>query len=93
MNMIPYIAIWAVVAVTVLALALYRKILTFHGDDEFIHLTEGEQTMIPQQVALGHKLALIDRWGKALTVFTAAYGVGLVGIILYEAWRASLVMK
>lgn len=93
MNMIPYLAIWAVVAVAVLALALYRKILTFHGDDEFIHLTEGEQRLIPQQVALGHKLALIDRWGKALTVVTATYGILLTAVILYEAWRTSLVMK
>ncbi len=93
MHMIPYIAIWALVAVAVLALALYRKILTFHGDDEFIHLTEGEQRLIPQQVALGHKLALIDRWGKALTVVTAAYGILLVALILFQAWRASLVIK
>lgn len=93
MYLIPYLAIWAVVAVAVLALALYRKILTFHGDDEFIHLTEGEQKLIPQQVALGHKLALIDRWGKTLTVFTAAYGILLAAVVLYEAWRASLVMK
>ena len=39
MNFIPYIAIWAVLAVAVLGLALYRRILTFHGDDEFVHLT------------------------------------------------------
>lgn len=93
MNLIPYIGIWAVVAAAVLALALYRKILTFHGDDEFIHLTEGEQKLIPQQVALGHKLALIDRWGKALTVITAAYGILLVAVILYQAYKASLVIQ
>lgn len=93
MNLIPYIGVWAVAAVAVLALALYRKILTFHGDDEFVHLTEGEQRLIPQQVALGHKLELIDRWGKALTWVTALYGITLVAIILYEAWRSSLVIK
>ena len=93
MNLIPYIVIWAVVAVAVLALALYRKVLTFHGDDEFVHLAEGEQRLIPQQVALGHKLALIDRWGKGLTVVTTAYGIGIVGVILYQAWRASLALK
>jgi hypothetical protein len=93
MNIIPYLAIWAVFAAAVLVLALYRKILTFHGDDEFVHLTEGEQKLIPQQVALGSKLAVIDRWGKTLTVVTAAYGILLVGVVLYEAWRASLVIK
>jgi len=93
MNLIPYIAIWAVIAVAVLALALYRKILTFHGDDEFVHLTEGEQRLIPQQVALSHKLELIDRWGKGLTVFTAVAGVAIVAVVLFQAWQASLMVK
>ena len=56
MNFIPYVAIWAICGVAVLALALYRKVLTFHGDDEFVHLTDGEQRLIPQQLALGNKL-------------------------------------
>lgn len=93
MNMIPYIAIWAVIGIAVLALALYRKILTFHGDDEFVHLTEGEQRLIPQQLALGHRLQVIDRWGKTLTVITAAYGLLIVAVVLFEAWRASLELK
>lgn len=93
MNLIPYVAIWAVIGITVLALALYRKILTFHGDDEFVHLTEGEQRLIPHQVALGHRLELIDRWGKTLTVITAAYGLAIVAVVLFQAWQASLQLK
>jgi hypothetical protein len=93
MNLIPYIAIWAVFGLAVLALALYRKILTFHGDDEFVHLTDGEQALIPHQVALSNKLVVIDRWGKLLTVFTAGSGVLIVVVFLFEAWRASLVIK
>ncbi len=93
MNMIPYIAIWAVFGVAVLALALYRKILTFHGDDEFVHLTEGEQRLISHQVALGNKLEIIDRWGKVLTVLTAAFGLVIVAVILFEGWQASLQIK
>ena len=93
MNLIPYVAIWAVVGIAVLALALYRKILTFHGDDEFVHLSEGEQRLIPQQVALGHRLEAIDRWGKVLTVVIAAYGVAIVAVVLLKAWQASLQLK
>lgn len=93
MNMIPHIAIWAVIGIAVLALALYRKILTFHGDDEFVHLTEGEQRLIPHQVALGHKLQVIDRWGKVLTVVIAVYGLAIGAVILVQAWRASLELK
>jgi len=93
MNFIPYIAIWAVLAVAVLGLALYRRILTFHGDDEFVHLTDGEQRLIAQQVTLGHRLEFIDRWGKLLTIVTAVLGVGIVAVFLYEAWRASLAIR
>ncbi|MGP0074731.1 MAG: hypothetical protein ACLPWF_22695 [Bryobacteraceae bacterium] len=93
MNLIPYIAIWAVVGFAVLGLALYRKILTFHGDDEFVHLTEGEQQLIPQQVALSSKLAAIDRWGKILTVFTAVAGLLILAVVLFQAWQASLQIK
>jgi hypothetical protein len=90
MNLIPYIVLWSVCAVAVLALALYRKILTFHGDDEFVHLAAGEQRFIPQQVALAHKLDVIDRWGKILTAFTVGFGLLLAAVVLFEAWQASL---
>ncbi len=90
MNLIPFVAIWAVCGVAVLGLALYRKILTIHGDDEFVHLAEGEERLIPQQVALGSKLEVIDRWGKGLTIFTGALGVAIIGVVLFQAWQASL---
>lgn len=90
MNMLPYVAIWVVCAIAVLALALYRKILTFHGDDEFVHLAAGEEQLIPHQVALGHKLEAIDRWGKGLTIFTFVFGLAIAGVVLYEAWLTSL---
>jgi hypothetical protein len=93
MNFIPYVAVWAICGVAVLALALYRKVLTFHGDDEFVHLTDGEQRLIPQQVALANKLEFVDRWGKSLTIFTVALGLAIVGVFLYQAWQASLLIR
>jgi len=93
MNLIPYIALWCFLAVVVLALALYRKVITFHGDDEFIHLSAGEEKLIPQQVALGRKLEFIDRWGQMLTIFTAGFGLLIAGVFLYQAWQASLLIK
>jgi hypothetical protein len=93
MNLIPYIVLWALLAVVVLAFALYRKVITFHGDDEFIHLSAGEERLIPQQVALGRKLEFIDRWGQLLTICTAAFGLLIAGVFLYQAWEASLLIK
>jgi hypothetical protein len=93
MNLIPYIAIWCGCGLAVLALALYRKIVTFHGDDEFVHLAAGEQQLIPQQVARAHRLDVIDRWGKSLTVFTVALGLAIAAVVLYQAWQTSLIQK
>lgn len=93
MNLIPYFALWALLAVAVLGLALYRKLLTIHGDDEFIHLSPGQEKMIPQQIALGRKLEFIDRWGKTLTICTAAFGLLIAAVFLLQAWQASLLVK
>lgn len=93
MNLIPYMVLWALLAVVVLALALYRKVITFHGDDEFIHLSPGQEKLIPQQVALGRRLEFVDRWGQLLTICTAAFGLLIAGVFLFQAWQASLVIK
>lgn len=93
MNLIPYMVLWSVLAATVLGLALYRKLLTIHGDDEFVHLAAGEEKMIPQQIALGNKLDFIDRWGKILTVCCAVFGILIAAEFLYQAWQASLQIK
>ena len=93
MNLIPYIVLWSGLAVAVLGLALYRKLQTIHGDDEFVHLAEGEEKMIPHQVALGNKLDFIDRWGKILTVCCVVFGILIAAVFLYQAWQASLQIK
>ena len=93
MNLIPYIVLWSILAVAVLGLALYRKLITIHGDDEFIHLSAGEEKLIPQQVALGRRLEFVDRWGKALTIGTAAFGLLLVVVFFVQAWQTSLQPK
>jgi len=39
------------------------------------------------QVALAHRLASIDRWGKTLTLIVAVYGVALAAVYLYQIWN------
>ena len=93
MNLIPYFVLWSLLALSVLGLALYRKIITIHGDDEFIPMAAGEEKQIPQQVALGHKLEFIDRWGKLLTIATAVFGLLIAAVFLFSAWKASFQIK
>jgi hypothetical protein len=82
-NLLPYAISWVTLTLTVLGLVLYRRLVSIHEDDS-IHLTGnvGES-----QVALAHKLTLIDHWGKTLTVIVLVYGLALAGVYLYEVWK------
>lgn len=83
MNLTPYVVLWSFLGVAVLALAAYRKIMMLHQEDEAIHLGAGEEKQIPRQLALAHKLEVLDRWGKSLTVVTVLSGLLVAVIYLY----------
>jgi len=82
-NLLPYAIFWAVLAIVVVFLIIYRKSVSSHEDDS-IHLEGG---MPSEQVALAHKLAVVDRWGKTLTIIVAVYGVALAAIYMYQIWN------
>jgi hypothetical protein len=84
MNMIPYIVMWCLLALAVLGLALFRKVTSLR-EDGLIHIGPGEEGLIPKQVALFHKLEVVDRWGKTLTVIVVVSGLCLAALYLYRA--------
>ena len=89
MNLTPYVVTWLFLALVVLGLALYRKLISM-GEDNFLHISEFGAKMIPHQVALAHKLDVVERWGKSLTVVTLAAGLLLASIYLSQLWQESL---
>ena len=89
MNLTPYVVLWSILALAILGLALYRKVVANHEED-FVHLGPGEEKEIPKQVQLAAKLETVDRWGKTMTVVAAAFGLLLAAAYLYDAWLASL---
>jgi hypothetical protein len=89
MNLTPFVILWSILALAVLGLALYRKLVANHEDD-LIHIGPGEEKLIPQQVQVAAKLEVVDRWGKTLTVIVAATGLLIAAAYLYQAWEASL---
>jgi len=89
MNFTPFVILWAALALAVLGLALYRKLVA-NREEDLIHLGPGEEKYIPEQVQLAARLEAVDRWGKMLTVIAAAFGLLMAGAYLYEAWLASL---
>jgi hypothetical protein len=79
--------LFAVLVVTTAGLALYRKLISMREDD-CIHIGEGEERLIPQQLEVAHKLAVLDRWGEILTVVTAGYGLVVGVLYLYQRFQA-----
>lgn len=83
MNLHVYI--WVLLAVVVLALALYRLLVGVDEDDT-LHVVENEGHLVAQQKQLFKKVDLIERWGQLLTVVVVVYGLALAGIYLYHKW-------
>jgi hypothetical protein len=89
MNLTPFVILWSILALAVLGLALYRKLVANHEHD-LIHIGLGEEMLIPQQVQIAAKLEIVDRWGKTLTVIVAAVGLLIAAAYLYLAWEVSV---
>ena len=89
MNLTPYIILWSLLGVLVLGLALYRKLVTTHGEDDLVHLSQGEERLIPHQVAITAKIEKIDRWGEILTILAVVSGLAMAATYLWGAWERS----
>jgi hypothetical protein len=81
--------IWFVLTLTVVGLAIARKIAA-RNEDDLVHLAAGTDQAISQQVAVANKLEWFDRWGKTLTIADGLFALALVSIMLYTAWQQSL---
>ncbi len=79
MNAHLFVWLWAVVAIVVLAMALYRNLAGIHGNEEFHVL--GPQ--VKREGRTMGKLLAIDRWGQLLTVAVLAYGLVLAFAYLW----------
>ena len=82
--MTTFVIFWAILGLATLALALYRKFVSMREDD-YLHLSAGEERLIPQQVATFRKIGTIDRWGVTMTIVTVALGLALAVLYIYQA--------
>jgi hypothetical protein len=86
MNLTFYLATWIPLAVVVGALGLYRNMMASH-EDESIHVLDGDAPQVAEQAKLSHKLEVIERWGKILTVILVVYGLIIGVMYLYYVWQ------
>ena len=83
LTLTPFVVLWGVLAASVLVLLVWRKAVG-RNEDDTLHVLHGEA--LPQQAAVAHKLDVIDRWGKTLTIVTVAYGALIAGLFVYQTW-------
>jgi len=84
LNLFPFLIFFFVLAVIVLAMIVWRRVVATH-EDNFVHVM-GEAPLVSEQTNVAHKLEQIDKWGKLLTAITVIYGVVLGGLYMWQTW-------
>jgi uncharacterized membrane protein len=79
------VSVWAMLALVVLGMAIYRKVLS-NKEDDTMHLADAEVSLVTEQNVLAQKLEVVDKWGKLLTIVVVVYGLVLAGLLLYQGW-------
>jgi hypothetical protein len=85
-RFLPHIVAWAVLTTVVVFLAIYRRKIG-STVDERLHVLDSDVAVVPVQAAVARKLAVVDRWGKILTVVVILYLLGIAVTYLYMAYR------
>jgi len=76
---------WVVLAAVVIVLAVERWWVSRKEDDS-IHVADGTEGAINEQVAVASTLNRIERWGKVLTIITVVTGLALASLYLYNTF-------
>jgi hypothetical protein len=82
---LPLVTAWGALALMVIGLAMYRRMIAGHEDDS-LHFHDKDVQLVAAQGVVAHKLEVIDKWGKLLTVVTAVTGLALAGYFVYWSW-------
>jgi hypothetical protein len=88
MNLIPLFVLWVLLAVSVVALLVWRKLVSRNEDDS-LHIVDAASVQRHMQVVAAEKLELIDKWGKILTISAVGYGLVLFGLYTHQVWVAN----
>jgi len=83
LDLRPFLALWVLLAGTVIFLLAWRKMVSRNEDDS-LHVMQ--EASVSNQTAVSHKLDVIDKWGKTLTVITVVVGLLVAAAYVYQNW-------
>jgi hypothetical protein len=83
---LPYIVTWAALTAVVVFLAIYRRRIDSRVDEN-LHVLDSDAPAVSTQEDVAKKLAIIDRWGKVLTVISVLYLLGIVAAYIYGSFN------
>jgi hypothetical protein len=81
-NLVPLIVLWSLLAISVIVMVVWRKMVA-SGEDDTLHVLQGS---VAQQVTVANKLEMIDKWGKILTIVTVVSGVIIGALWVYQSY-------
>ena len=85
LNLVPFIVLWSLLAASVIGMVVWRKMVASQEDDS-LHVLQTGGNAVAQQADVAHKLEVIDKWGKVLTVITVAIGLVLGALWVYQSY-------
>ncbi len=83
MDLMPWMIAWGILTTVVIALALYRTTLVAH-DPPGLSLADVHGTDVQKE--MNHRLVAVDKWGKALTVASAAMILFIAVVWAYQTY-------
>ena len=84
-DLLPWLAAWVVVTLSVLGLGAYRKYLD-RMEDTDLHLGTMTTEQAQSQVAFGHRVHRIEMLGKSFTVALAVLTAVVFALWVYNQW-------
>jgi hypothetical protein len=87
-NLTPFLVLGALLVLSVVVMIVWRQSVARREDDT-LHVSHGGSA-VSQQLDVAHRLEVIDKWGKTLTVVTVVYCLIVGALFVYQQWlRAS----
>jgi len=84
LNFAPFIVLETLLVLSVAALFIWRKMVSRDEDDN-LHVLH-QTSAVAQQEVVSHKLDIIDKWGKILTVVTVVLGLVIGAVYVYNSF-------